>query len=297
MIPNKPFFSIVIPSYNRAKVLRSAIESVVQQNFTNWECLIIDDGSTDSTETLVSEMQNLDKRIKYFYQNNQERSAARNNGISKSKGDFICFLDSDDTYDVDFLKELELKINETNADLLISSVEVNSAEASILNESRQENFSLNYFFSTSIVPGRCCIRKQSLAKVNFTPGINISEDTLFLCDVRATNPNISAAPKAILKYNEHDDNSVNYKKFNAYSERYETLQFILKKDYASQLDSKLVRETLSNCFFGIFKYYYYNHKTFRARITMIKAILLFPLSRTKEKLHLLIFAHRKNLFS
>lgn len=96
MEKTEPIFSIILPTYNRAKLLTRSIDSVLRQTFTNWELIVIDDGSTDNTKSIVRKI--YDKRIKYFYQENQERSVARNNGIAKAKGLYICFLDSDDFY-------------------------------------------------------------------------------------------------------------------------------------------------------------------------------------------------------
>lgn len=89
-------FSIILPTYNRAQYLPKAIKSVQEQTFSNWELIIIDDGSTDNTNEVVNSFN--DPRIKYIYQDNAERSAARNNGIRNATGDWICFLDSDDYY-------------------------------------------------------------------------------------------------------------------------------------------------------------------------------------------------------
>ncbi|HPY82753.1 MAG TPA: glycosyltransferase family A protein, partial [Bacteroidales bacterium] len=74
-----PLFSIIIPTYNRAHILPRTIASVLAQTYSNWECIIVDDGSTDSTKDLIASYS--DTRIKYVYQHNAERSAARNNGI------------------------------------------------------------------------------------------------------------------------------------------------------------------------------------------------------------------------
>ncbi len=90
------YFSIIIPTYNRSKTIERAIQSVLDQTFTDWELIVIDDGSTDDTKNIVERF--TDPRIQYFFQENAERSAARNNGIERSKGDWICFLDSDDLY-------------------------------------------------------------------------------------------------------------------------------------------------------------------------------------------------------
>ena len=86
-------FTIIIPTYNRAAFLPNAIESVLAQTYTNWELIVVDDGSTDNTKDVVSQYS--DSRIIYIYQQNAERSAARNNGIAHAKGDYVCFLDSD----------------------------------------------------------------------------------------------------------------------------------------------------------------------------------------------------------
>ncbi len=91
-----PFFSIVLPTYNRCHFLSRSIESVLGQTFSDWELIIVDDGSTDDTKTMVTSY--TDKRIKYIWQPNKERSSARNLGISKARGKFMCFLDSDDEY-------------------------------------------------------------------------------------------------------------------------------------------------------------------------------------------------------
>lgn len=108
---NPILFSVIMPTYNRALLIGKAINSVINQKYSHWELLIVDDGSVDDTNEVVTAFS--DDRIRYIYQENQERSAARNNGIVQAKGDFICFLDSDDYYLPEFLTEFEglIKIN------------------------------------------------------------------------------------------------------------------------------------------------------------------------------------------
>jgi glycosyltransferase involved in cell wall biosynthesis len=89
-------FSIIIPTYNRAHLIENTIRSVLNQTYTNFELIIVDDGSTDNTESVVKSID--DERIKYYKKENAERGAARNYGIDKSKGDYITFLDSDDVF-------------------------------------------------------------------------------------------------------------------------------------------------------------------------------------------------------
>lgn len=89
-------FSIIIPCYNQGKYLRDALDSVLEQLFLDWECIIVNDGSDDDTSIISREYCNKDKRIQYFEKENGGLSSARNYGILHSKGEFILPLDADD---------------------------------------------------------------------------------------------------------------------------------------------------------------------------------------------------------
>ncbi len=93
--PKVPFFSIVIPVYNRANGINKTLQSVKSQVFGDFEVIVVDDGSTDNLRSLV-EKETGDLRIQYVYQENAERGAARNTGIRHSMGKYVTFLDSDD---------------------------------------------------------------------------------------------------------------------------------------------------------------------------------------------------------
>ena len=106
---NLPFFSVVIPTYNRSDFLKSAVASVLSQTCIDFELLIVDDGSTDKTPSLVAGYQ--DARIVYVPQSHQGVSAARNAGIRASRGPWIAFLDSDDCFAPDKLTRAREYIN------------------------------------------------------------------------------------------------------------------------------------------------------------------------------------------
>lgn len=106
-------FSIIIPAYNNAHTINRTLESVVKQTFTNWELIIVDDGSTDDTEKQISPFLE-DQRIKYTRQENQGVTVARNHGVSLTSGEFICFLDSDDVVKENWLKDFyDVKVADT----------------------------------------------------------------------------------------------------------------------------------------------------------------------------------------
>src|SRR5258705_5279593 len=93
-----PMISIVLPTYNRAGLILETIESVRQQTYSNWELLIIDEGSLDNTEELVRQLN--DDRIKYFKLSVRINvTATRGEGVARSKGELIAFIDSDDLWD------------------------------------------------------------------------------------------------------------------------------------------------------------------------------------------------------
>jgi glycosyltransferase involved in cell wall biosynthesis len=128
------FFSVIIPTYNRANLLSTAIDSVLNQTFNDFELIVVDDGSIDGTKELLKEYQEKDSRVRYIYQENAERSAARNSGIKNAKGTYICFLDSDDYFELNTCEKLiEMAICE-NADMVHFAskvVDVNGKEIAL----------------------------------------------------------------------------------------------------------------------------------------------------------------------
>lgn len=98
-----PFISIILPTYNRARLVMRAIQSIQAQTFSDWELLIIDDGSRDGTFDFVITEMNADKRICYHYAANRGLAMARNIGLSMGRGNYFTFLDSDDEYLPDHL--------------------------------------------------------------------------------------------------------------------------------------------------------------------------------------------------
>lgn len=113
-----PFISVVIPLYNKVDYIKRAVDSVLMQTFSDFELLVIDDGSTDgSFEQLAGY---LDPRLKVIRQNNQGVSSARNSGVGFASADYVAFLDADDCYHSDFLERINLLIS-TNPNAVMYS--------------------------------------------------------------------------------------------------------------------------------------------------------------------------------
>ena len=98
--------SIIVPCYNQAIYLTECLNSVLNQTYSNWECLIIDDGSPDNTFEIANLFIEKDKRFKYFKKENGGLSSARNFGIKQSFGEFILPLDADDKIHQDYISEV-----------------------------------------------------------------------------------------------------------------------------------------------------------------------------------------------
>jgi glycosyltransferase involved in cell wall biosynthesis len=96
--------SIIVPCYNQAQYLDEALQSVLDQAYTNWECIIVNDGSPDNTEQVAKKWLEKDSRFKYVYQENKGLSSARNSGIGQATGEFILPLDADDKIAPNYIK-------------------------------------------------------------------------------------------------------------------------------------------------------------------------------------------------
>jgi teichuronic acid biosynthesis glycosyltransferase TuaG len=112
--------SIIMPAYNAEKYIAASIESVLAQTYSDWELIVVDDGSTDSTATVVQEFATRDPRVRYIFQENGRLGKARNTGISNSTGRLIAFLDSDDLWLPTKLEVQTRAMAENNADVVYS---------------------------------------------------------------------------------------------------------------------------------------------------------------------------------
>ncbi len=132
--------SIITPTYNSAKYIAETYESVREQTHENWEWIIIDDGSTDETETIVSTFIEKDKRIQFYkLAQNSGPAIARNTGIEKAKGSFMTFLDADDIWFPTFIENSIATIKETAIPFVFSSY-------------KRSNENLEFVYSDFIVP-------------------------------------------------------------------------------------------------------------------------------------------------
>lgn len=194
-----PFFSVILPTYNREKLLRKAIDSVLKQTFTNFELIIINDGSTDNTENIVFDY--TDKRIAYIKNDtNLERCLSRNKGIKQAKGKYICFLDSDDYHLHNHLEKLHSFIKKNDEpEAFFFTNSWNETSNGIRTERLCPNYneydSFVYFLRYTVNPQRWAVHRSIINKHLFDPKITICEDM-------DTSLRIAAAGVPIYQLNE-----------------------------------------------------------------------------------------------
>lgn len=182
-------FSVIIPAYNSEKFIMGAVSSVLRQTNPDFELIVVDDGSKDATGKIVRGVE--DPRVRYFYRENGGVSAARNTGIAESRGEYVCFLDSDDEWREDHLAELASLIDEypdcgmyiTGYDIRLNNGELIHKSRDILKGIASERIfsedgyrtliSTGYFFNTNTI----CCRKAVFDKVGlFAVGVKNGED-------------------------------------------------------------------------------------------------------------------------
>lgn len=185
------FFSIIIPTYNRANSLDGTIQSILNQNYPHFEIIVVDDGSTDNTEQVVSGLE--DHRIKYFYKKNEERAVARNFGIDQATGEYITFLDSDDLLYSHFLDEALKVIQENgNPEWLHLAYEIRDEKSKIIRQEnmRQGNINKNLLTGNHLSCIGVFVRNDIIRKHRFIedPEIIGSEDYLLWLKIASLYP-------------------------------------------------------------------------------------------------------------
>lgn len=149
--------SIIIPIYNAEIYLEECINSIIKQTYTNWELILVNDGSTDNSELICKKFSTQNNKIHYFSKKNEGVSIARNYGITKAKGKWITFIDSDDYIEEDYLHQFS---SENNCDMIIGGYNIFGIENKTINP---ESFKI----------------------------ITIQPDNFIYIDVPESNPNIN----------------------------------------------------------------------------------------------------------
>lgn len=201
--------SIIIPCYNASAFIAETLKSIQEQSYLNYEIIVIDDGSTDTSKEIISEFSGKD--LKYIYQENKGVSAARNNGLERGTGDYFLFLDADDLLDHDFLKQ-RVETLEKNDDTLFA------CSSAILIDERGKPLGIEYAAVCENVeleictyksnycscPSNYLIKKEFKEKnIFFEEALSNSADRFFLLQLNKLGKGKLVSGNSKLKYRIH----------------------------------------------------------------------------------------------
>lgn len=207
--------SVIMPAYNSEKYIGKSIESVLAQDYENFELIIVNDGSQDGTKSIVEQYAKNDTRIKLLEQANQGVSVARNKGLDTATGEYVAFLDSDDLWDADNLSVMVQAAECTKSGLVCASMDIINADGTRqkantaykdgeLMDFVTNNNEIRFFWGV----GSVIIRRDILEKhhIRFDRGIAIMEDIGFYIKIFAVT-NLKSVPRVMAHYCKHDNSA------------------------------------------------------------------------------------------
>lgn len=277
---SNPYFSIIIPTYNRSKTIQKCLDSVLHQTFVDFEVLVIDNQSKDNTIELVQ--QNKDSRlITLINDKNYERCYSRNRGITHSTGNFILFLDSDDYFEMDHLQNwfdyLQNHLSKTACFFICDKKIYNGDNITLVKNKLNDNNQSLGLLKFPILPGQVCIPRNLLKNKSFRSEYLIFEDTALWLEL-LEEYSLEFAGHASFVYFLHEQNSVNVENVNFGQTRFRSL-LNFKKDHPAivrKIGKSIFKSELSLTLFLIAKHYMYKQNRVKAIYYTIKSLFNYP---------------------
>lgn len=241
MNKNNPFFSVIIPTYNNAKLLIQCLDSLRAQTFSNWEALVIDNNSKDETIKIVRKIAS--RKIKLFKINNDGIIAkSRNYGINQSKGQYIAFLDSDDLWDSNRLEFVHACIKKKDIDLVSHPLKIVGSHFKKIDKVTRMKISFESLFynGNCLTPSATVVRKKNILAAggfNENPKFNTCEDYHLWLKLLKNGIKVHILNKPLGSYriytgNQSNDTeqvlNANLKIFNTFKPKINRLDFLNK---------------------------------------------------------------------
>lgn len=198
--------SVIVPCYNQAQFLGEALQSILDQTYTNWECIIVNDGSPDHTEIVANAWCGKDLRFIYLYKKNGGLSSARNFGIQNALGDYILTLDADDKYDATFIEKGLKVLNCSLATGVVSSWISRFKEKKEICVIKPNGKTIEDFLFQNAANGTSLFRKKCWEAVSgYDENMkNGYEDWDFYIRVCAQGWKVQVIPETLFFYRQHD---------------------------------------------------------------------------------------------
>ena len=208
------FVSVVIPTYNRSKFVKEAIESVLAQSYKNFELIVVDDGSTDDTREVIEKIS--DSRLKYFYKDNGGHCSSRNYGFIKAKGEYVALLDHDDLWPENYLetmvKQLEGQAEYSFAYSRVTLLHEDGSTSPFATEDRYvSGWVTKSFFKGGpcLMPSATMFKKEILKDFYFDEALKLGEDNDFFLRLSVKTPFLFISEATVLRRAMADSLSAN----------------------------------------------------------------------------------------
>ena len=172
----KPLISIIVPVYNVQDYVLKCLESLIKQSYSNIEIIVVDDGATDQSGKICDEYAKKDERVRVFHKKNGGLSSARNYGIKKAKGEYICLVDSDDYVKGDFVEKMVKAILEKNADIAVCGYNHEIPKAEILTGKEATMRLLIKQNNMEIIAWNKIYKRELFDDVSYPEGMNYEDN-------------------------------------------------------------------------------------------------------------------------
>ncbi len=276
-----PFFSIVIPSYNRAELLPETIDSILKQEFKDFEIIIIDDGSEDNTEEVIQKKYAKEIRLQYIWTENGERGLARNNGFRKSSGEYVLFFDSDDFMLSNHLSTLKKYIDSLDSPNFIATKHFLKSEKGHVIYNSSKDLKQGWYNYSALIDGNwlaChfCVKRSNPNLILFEEDRQyaILEDWMFLI-MNLHGDKIFLIDEFTIQQRIHDGRSMNNNKL-IIERRDRATNYLIDRVNFSEAEKKQI-QTQSFYFCAIHAYLDKNSK--QAKSFLKKAYSLGGISK------------------
>ena len=209
-----PLVSIIIPTYNRAHLIGETLDSVLAQTYTNWECIVVDDGSTDASQQLFVNYSNLDRRFRFFKRPNTKPkgvNSCRNIGLEIAKGDYVVFFDSDDLMTENHLEVKLNTIQKFACDYVITKTQYFNYTNDRINKYYQfDKFpitSFNYIKKINWLTLDVCIKASVAKSICFNENLQSEQEYNYFCKLVHESINGKFINK-VVSLRRHDEKSI-----------------------------------------------------------------------------------------
>ena len=220
-------FSFIIPVYNAGKTIEKCLESIRTQHYENYEVILMDDGSSDDSYEICTRYQDRDNRFRVYHQNNGGPSVARNKCLDVATGKWICFVDSDDIIDSNYLEKIhKIIVLEEPEVVFIGYKQINAfgeeIDIKLPGYVKQNYLETLVELSDKDMYGYTwikCFKRECIAGIRFNEDLTLFEDEVFTCEVLKNCNHISFINEALYSYCIGDDGALTHRTYQDYCKK------------------------------------------------------------------------------